>query len=68
MTEKGWLSNNEDVLDLLKDGIDKFRENTAKRIFSEHPEVLNFNYCSECGELARTPFAKQCRSCGHDWH
>ena len=45
MTEKGWLSNDENVLNLLKDGIDKFRENTAERIFSEHPEILNFNYC-----------------------
>ncbi|MCP4521625.1 MAG: hypothetical protein GY827_08040 [Cytophagales bacterium] len=32
MTERGWLSTDEDILNLLAEGIDKFRENTAKRI------------------------------------
>jgi hypothetical protein len=25
------------------------------------------NTCPQCGQLARTPLAKQCRHCGHDW-
>jgi predicted RNA-binding Zn-ribbon protein involved in translation (DUF1610 family) len=29
-------------------------------------EILN--YCPQCGRLATTPTAKQCRHCGHDWH
>ena len=24
--------------------------------------------CPQCGKLARTPQAKQCRHCGFDWH
>lgn len=38
----------------------------ANRIMKDHPKVLNF--CPVCGKLARTPKAKQCRYCGHDWH
>jgi len=68
MTKTGWLSEDNEVLALLENGIDKFRENTAKRIFSDNPKVLDFNCCPKCGKLARTPFAKQCRYCGHDWH
>lgn len=68
LTKRGWLSNDPKVLELLSNGIDKFRENTNKRIIADHPEALNFNNCPKCGELARTPFAKQCRYCGHDWH
>lgn len=68
LTARGWLSSDPDVLELLSEGIDKFKENTAMRIFTDHPEVLDFNNCPKCGELARTPFAKQCRYCKHDWH
>jgi len=68
LTKKGWLSTDKEVLALLDGGIDTFRENTAKRISSDHKEVLDFNYCPKCNKLARTPFAKQCRFCGYDWH
>jgi uncharacterized C2H2 Zn-finger protein len=26
------------------------------------------NRCPRCGEVAKTPKAKQCRFCKHDWH
>ena len=68
LTEKKWLSNDPEVISLLEEGIDTFRINTAKRIFKDHPEGLDFNCCPKCGKLARTPFAKQCRYCQHDWH
>ena len=39
----------------------------AERILTRsRDEVLN--NCPKCGALARTPRAKQCRHCGHDWH
>ena len=65
---KGWLTKDVQILRLLEDGIDNFRLKTAKRIFKENRDKIYFNNCPKCGELARTPRAKQCRHCGHDWH
>nr|WP_319570184.1 hypothetical protein [uncultured Draconibacterium sp.] len=66
--KKGWLSNDSEVLNLLKDGYDKFEKNTADRILTENKNEIFLNTCPECGQLARTPKAKQCRHCGYDWH
>lgn len=66
--KNGWITDNPIVLDLLRDGIDAFRENTAERILEDNGENVFFNDCPRCGKLTRTPFAKQCRFCGHDWH
>lgn len=66
--ERGWLSKEPNILSLLANGIDEFREKTAMRILKEHEKEIYFNNCPECGSLARTPKAKQCRFCKHDWH
>ncbi|WP_020535904.1 hypothetical protein [Lewinella cohaerens] len=66
--EKGWLTQDQDVLDLLKDGYDNFEIIVAKRILSEQKDKVFLNYCPKCEQLARTPKAKQCRHCGNDWH
>lgn len=65
--ERGWLTRDPKALDLLKDGFDVFKRNTAIRIFNEHPRRVFFNKCPICHQLARTKVAKQCR-CGHGWH
>ncbi|MBA4849407.1 hypothetical protein [Emticicia sp. BO119] len=65
--EKGWLNTDSAVLDLLKDGYDTFELNVIQRIMTETPEKVYFNNCPECGRLARTPYARQCR-CGCQWH
>jgi len=65
---QNWITDKPDVLELLNNGIDVFRENTAERILNDYGEKVVFNYCCKCGKLARTPKAKQCRFCGHDWH
>jgi hypothetical protein len=65
---KGWLTEDEQTLRLLENGIDHFRLKTAERILKENREKIDFNNCPKCRELARTPNAKQCRFCGHDWH
>ena len=62
----GWLTTDENILNLLKDGIEKFEHNLAERIMNS--ENIDFNNCPKCGKLARTPFAKQCRYCDFDWH
>jgi len=68
LLEKGWLSNDKEVAELLKDGYQQFRENTAERILKDHAVKIYFNHCPNCGKLARTPQAKQCRYCEYSWH
>jgi hypothetical protein len=66
--EKGWLTSDQTVLDLLKDGFDNFELKVAERIVSQNPDKVFFNNCPKCNKLARTPFARQCRHCGYSWH
>ena len=68
MREKGWFASEEKSLTLLKNGIKALEENIVKRILSESRDKVFFNNCPQCGKLARTPQAKQCRYCGFDWH
>ncbi|KXX69466.1 hypothetical protein [Flammeovirga sp. SJP92] len=64
---KGLLTDDEQTLRLLENGIEHFRLKIAERILNENPEKIEFNNCPKCDKLARTPKAKQCRHCGHDW-
>lgn len=64
----GWLTKDENALSLLNNGLEKFNEDTATRIMRNHASEIFFNYCPNCGKLARTPTAKQCRFCYCDWH
>ncbi|MBC8111714.1 MAG: hypothetical protein H7Y04_11695 [Verrucomicrobia bacterium] len=64
----GRLTSDQNALDLLEKGYDKFEINVANRILTQHADKVFLNNCSKCNKLARTPFAKQCRHCGHDWH
>lgn len=68
LTDKGWIRTEPEILDFLKDGYDEFELNIAKRIMTENPEKVFLNNCSQCDKLARTPYARQCRHCGHNWH
>lgn len=68
LIDKGWISTDPKIKELLKEGYQEFEINVAKRIMKETPEKVFLNYCSKCNKLARTPFAKQCRHCGNDWH
>ena len=65
--QRGWLTSEQSVLDLIKDGYDAFERRAALRLLQEHRDEVFLNRCPVCGRLARTPVAKQCR-CGHDWH
>src|SRR6185312_14006490 len=62
----GWMTEDPEVLKYLKDGPDQFMINCAQRIAEDNPGGVFFNLCPVCHKLARTPFAKQCRWCGHD--
>jgi hypothetical protein len=63
-----WVSDDPKVLELAKDGYHSFAERTAERILAEHEGAILLNLCPRCQTLARTPTARQCRFCGHDWH
>jgi len=62
------LSDDPEVLALARGGFNSFVVNTGQRILNEHRKLIFLNYCSQCGGLARTPKARQCRFCGNDWH
>ena len=63
----GFLSEEKEILELIKGGQDEFNQQVASRIISEYPDKVFINNCPNCGQLAWTPFAKQCRHCGHNW-
>jgi hypothetical protein len=62
------LSDDPEVLRLASGGLEAFFERTANRILAEDRDNIFLNNCPSCGALARTPKARQCRVCGHDWH
>ena len=64
----GWITKDKSVLALLINGFDNFQIQTAKRILEQNAGKVFFNNCPQCGKLARTPLAKQCRFCGNNWH
>lgn len=62
------LSDDPSVLALASDGFETFVLRTGQRILNDHRYQIAFNWCPQCGALARTPTARQCRACRHDWH
>ena len=60
-------TNDSETLKLLDNGYENFIKNVAKRILKEKSDDIVINNCPDCGKLARTPKAKQCRFCGFDW-
>ena len=66
--KQGWLTDNETVLDLLRNGYDTFEIRVANRILKDNSNKIFLNNCPKCGKLARTPMAKQCRHCSCNWH
>lgn len=39
----------------------------AEILIRDYKDKIFINDCPNCGKLARTPKAKQCRYCRHDW-
>ena len=62
------LSDQPSVLALASDGFGTFVCRTGQRILNDQRDQITFNCCPQCGALARTPTARQCRACRHDWH
>ena len=52
----------------LADGEDVFRMRTVKRVIAKYRKQIIIARCPKCERVIRTPTAKQCLWCGHDWH
>jgi hypothetical protein len=52
---------------LVQLGSENIELEIANRLLKDAGKHI-INNCPKCGKLARTPKAKQCRHCGHDWH
>ena len=65
---KGWLSDEPHIKEMISGGFEQLKKNTIERILKHHSNELELNLCPACGKIARTPLAKQCRFCLHDWH
>ena len=63
-----WGTKDKEVLKLLDNGYEEFKRISADKILKDHKDKVFINICPKCGRLARTPKAKQCRHCGHNWH
>jgi len=66
--DRNLITDDPNTLRLLDKGREEFYIKTAARIFEETPDKIFFNYCPNCNQLARTPYARQCKHCGHSWH
>jgi hypothetical protein len=62
------LTDDPEALRLASSGWDAFIANTAQRILTESGDRVFLNCCPRCGKLTKTPKARQCRFCRHDWH
>ena len=62
------MSDDPEVLRLASNGYETFVLHTGLRILQDHRNEIVLNCCPQCSAVARTPTARQCRLCGHDWH
>jgi len=56
----------DEIIELLKNGMQAFRRKSAQRLAES--AGLEIARCSKCNRIIRTPAARQCLWCGHDWH
>lgn len=62
------IQSNQTVLDYIRTGLDSFKTGIANHLMEEYKDRIFLNLCPQCRKLARTPYARQCRHCGYDWH
>ena len=58
----------ETLLAALELPYDDRKRHTLDRLIAENRDQMIENRCPACTRLARTPLARQCLWCGHDWH
>lgn len=68
LADSGQLDNAA-VNQLLEGGDFAFQQRVVDRVL--HAEALGelvINRCPSCGKIVRSPLARQCLWCDHDWH
>ncbi len=66
--ERADLSPDDEVVCEALANTDAFYEQVCDRILDEHADKVFVNRCPECSHVVRTPRARLCLWCGHDWH
>jgi len=61
-------STDPSVFGALAEGKRRFMSQAAARVLQRNGAAIFVNRCPACGKIVRTPQAKQCRWCRHDWH
>jgi len=62
------IKENDEVKNLIQNGYEEFVINIGKRIKKDSFGEYVLNRCPNCKFITRTPYAKQCRNCKHNWH
>ena len=57
-----------DVLEAFKIDRDDFLLRVRQRVVHERKDEVFINRCPECSRIVRSPLARQCPWCKHDWH
>jgi hypothetical protein len=68
LMKHGLLTEDEDALALVALGFPELKRRVVESIWAQHGQELAINRCPKCNGVCRTPEAKQCRCCHHDWH
>lgn len=55
------------VQEALELGAEAFSEKVADRVLAEQSDRVDLNRCPRCSKIPRTPKAKQCPWCFHQW-
>ena len=64
-----WLAERDEaVMKALEDGHAAFQRRVRDRILAEDGDQVSINRCPVSRRIVRTPKAKQCQWCCHDWH
>jgi len=58
----------QDVLDAFKSDRKGFDLRVRQRIMQECADEVFINRCPKCSRIVRSPLARQCPWCKHDWH
>ena len=53
---------------ILARGPENFYRDTAERVMRERGQEVVLNRCPKCNRIVRTPKARQCMWCLHDWY
>jgi hypothetical protein len=68
LSEKWGHAGDPQVEAALADGPEAFRRRVSQRVLSDPRARALINRCPRCQRIVRTPAARQCFWCGHDWH